>query len=67
MAVGFHQTERDAIIVPAILRLLPFRALMAVTQIVGYRKPLAAWLGVIAVMLSFVLAIVACVVFIARR
>lgn len=44
-----HQTERDAIVVPAILRLLPFRALMAVTQIVGVRKPLAAWLGMIAV------------------
>jgi Acyltransferase. len=44
-----HQTERDAIVVPAILRFLPFRALMAVTQIVGLRKPLAAWLGVIAV------------------
>lgn len=44
-----HQTERDAIVVPAILRLLPFRALMAVTQIIGLRKPLAAWLGIIAV------------------
>jgi 1-acyl-sn-glycerol-3-phosphate acyltransferase len=44
-----HQTERDAIVMPAILRLLPFRALMAATQIVGLRKPLCAWLGIIAV------------------
>lgn len=44
-----HQTERDVIVIPSTLRLRVMRALMAVTQIFGIRKPVAAWQGVIAV------------------
>jgi 1-acyl-sn-glycerol-3-phosphate acyltransferase len=44
-----HQTERDVLIIPTTLRLRVVRALMAVTQIFGIRKPAAAWMGVIAV------------------
>lgn len=44
-----HVIEKDAVVVPAVLRLLYFRGLMAITQIVGLRKPLAAWQGTIPV------------------
>lgn len=44
-----HQTERDVLVIPSTLRLRVMRALMAVTQIFGFRKPLAAWQGIIAV------------------
>lgn len=44
-----HQIEHDAIVIPTALRMLYFRGLMAITQIVGFRKPIAAWLGVVPV------------------
>lgn len=44
-----HQIEHDALVIPAVLRMLYFRGLMAINQIKGVRKPVAAWLGIVPV------------------
>ena len=49
LIVPNHQIEHDAGVIPAVLRFLYFRGLMAITQIVGIRRPICAWLGVVPV------------------
>lgn len=47
--VGNHQIQHDAMLLPTVLKLLNYRALMSIDELTGYRAPLGAYAGMLAV------------------
>jgi 1-acyl-sn-glycerol-3-phosphate acyltransferase len=49
IVAGNHQTERDAVLIPSIMKQRHVRFFIAKNQALGFRAPLVAWLGGIVV------------------